>query len=576
MIKDNIEIVTKPNKGRSVIAKYDILAGQNIINELPIVCIPYLHSTISGLSVTSGAFKYSDAEKELKMATVATKFDGSLCMLAARYFIHSLKDHDTDRYNMIRNHVDISILNTDNSVMESLKECAKIMLQLIKRSCRGVANVSLELCIDIIYKLSCNVFTIVNEFFNDCGLGVYPLAAMINHSCIPNCIQHFNDEGVIAIRTMRNIKAGEEISISYIDIAMPTWLRRKELLKSYYFHCNCDRCIIADVTNDMMNEGYQCSVCSLNNLNGIYHLISSDLQLNIYKMWISGDNKLANNCSMSLFNKKLPYDLPLPYFNLLCSQITTATTTDYNNDKEHQSDSTSIVEEEGDDVDDVIRFQCNLCKHIYNSKQICETIRKSLHEIEMSMNKSNKKSNDYLSNEIIRFHSIYNSLKHLVPSENSYCMLLIRKRLKLAFEISLPIEDGVLLFPSNISNKYNIVNNGMDIQRLYEINLKKLMKAMAVCYPGGINICSLFCTIQYIWYIASKYNLYNDSYSLGVYSNKCSNSSDVAIINDRKTDLHTLFHLLPNILDQISIIYSKTHPFYYSMTDSYIAIKALF
>ena len=74
------------------------------------------------------------------------------------------------------------------------------------------------------------------------GVGIYPLGAMVNHSCTPNCIQvcapparpHVGFEpteqtpacrvqmfsgNVIEFRAATAIKPGDELTISYIELA---------------------------------------------------------------------------------------------------------------------------------------------------------------------------------------------------------------------------------------------------------------------------------------------------------------------------------------------------------------------
>jgi hypothetical protein len=79
------------------------------------------------------------------------------------------------------------------------------------------------------------------------GSAVYATLARINHSCAPNARQEHvistGDERVVA---SRDIAAGEEVNISYIDICQPTSRRREQLLASYRFNCVCKSCSAFD------------------------------------------------------------------------------------------------------------------------------------------------------------------------------------------------------------------------------------------------------------------------------------------------------------------------------------------
>jgi hypothetical protein len=48
--------------------------------------------------------------------------------------------------------------------------------------------------------------------------------------------------GKITIRAVRNIHAGEEISIAYTDIGPPVHIRQAQLLTSHGFVCDCEAC----------------------------------------------------------------------------------------------------------------------------------------------------------------------------------------------------------------------------------------------------------------------------------------------------------------------------------------------
>ena len=89
-------------------------------------------------------------------------------------------------------------------------------------------------------------------------LSVYPLAAMINHSCCPNAVRVFGTvpksergttaideectgDDVMIVHASTKISRGDEIVWSYIPPCGPVEQRR-QMLKKYGFVCECDRC----------------------------------------------------------------------------------------------------------------------------------------------------------------------------------------------------------------------------------------------------------------------------------------------------------------------------------------------
>ncbi|OVA12204.1 SET domain [Macleaya cordata] len=72
------------------------------------------------------------------------------------------------------------------------------------------------------------------------GVGLWILASFVNHSCYPNARRlHIGDH--LMVHASRDIKAGEEITFAYFDVLTPL-KKRREMSKTWGFHCNCKRC----------------------------------------------------------------------------------------------------------------------------------------------------------------------------------------------------------------------------------------------------------------------------------------------------------------------------------------------
>lgn len=89
----------------------------------------------------------------------------------------------------------------------------------------------------------CNAFTTHDSELRPTGIGLFPLAATLNHSCAPNAVVLFDGaRGGARVRAVAAVPAGDEVTIAYVDVAAPTPLRRAELLAGYDFACACRRC----------------------------------------------------------------------------------------------------------------------------------------------------------------------------------------------------------------------------------------------------------------------------------------------------------------------------------------------
>ncbi|KAL1851355.1 hypothetical protein Daus18300_012601 [Diaporthe australafricana] len=73
-----------------------------------------------------------------------------------------------------------------------------------------------------------------------CSTGIWIHASYMNHSCLANASRAFFGDMMI-VRATRDIKAGEEILMSYYP-AQTSFTKRKERLSSWGFRCGCPLC----------------------------------------------------------------------------------------------------------------------------------------------------------------------------------------------------------------------------------------------------------------------------------------------------------------------------------------------
>ncbi|KAJ1473416.1 hypothetical protein T484DRAFT_1836266 [Baffinella frigidus] len=132
-------------------------------------------------------------------------------------------------------------------------------------------KLSAEAAAELLLRIRYNSFPIADSAgAAEIGLGLYPAAALLNHSCAPNGALAFaagggalsvravvdiaaGEEagcalvfaaggGALAVRAVVDIAAGDEVTFSYIDPLQPRAARQALLKAAYAFDCSCTLC----------------------------------------------------------------------------------------------------------------------------------------------------------------------------------------------------------------------------------------------------------------------------------------------------------------------------------------------
>jgi len=85
---------------------------------------------------------------------------------------------------------------------------------------------------------ACNSFHLFDERERVRGSAMYPEAAMINHSCLPNCVMTAHGRH-LALESISPISFGEELTYCYVRSFEAG---SKETLDPWGFECDCVRC----------------------------------------------------------------------------------------------------------------------------------------------------------------------------------------------------------------------------------------------------------------------------------------------------------------------------------------------
>ncbi|XP_041057446.1 SET and MYND domain-containing protein 5 isoform X2 [Carcharodon carcharias] len=96
------------------------------------------------------------------------------------------------------------------------------------------------------------------EFLNCEGSGLYILQSCCNHSCDPNAETSFPENNfLLHLTALRDIKAGEEVCITYLDCCQrerSRHTRHRILRENYLFICSCPKCVAQAGDPDLTSE----------------------------------------------------------------------------------------------------------------------------------------------------------------------------------------------------------------------------------------------------------------------------------------------------------------------------------
>ena len=76
------------------------------------------------------------------------------------------------------------------------------------------------------------------------GVAMYPHATFFNHNCNPNVRRSdtYGTHACTTFVTLREVAAGEELTIGYCDLSEKVEVRRDYLRSNFFFFCACERC----------------------------------------------------------------------------------------------------------------------------------------------------------------------------------------------------------------------------------------------------------------------------------------------------------------------------------------------
>jgi hypothetical protein len=92
--------------------------------------------------------------------------------------------------------------------------------------------------------------------------GLYLHLSVFNHSCTPNCVKWSPAQGLSHVRTLRPVRAGEVLLISYLNPVEQTRQRRRcQLRETFGFLCACPLCVAALPSPLALVQALRCNAC---------------------------------------------------------------------------------------------------------------------------------------------------------------------------------------------------------------------------------------------------------------------------------------------------------------------------
>ncbi|XP_021782942.1 N-lysine methyltransferase SMYD2 isoform X3 [Papio anubis] len=184
---------------------------------------------------TSGATTASTASPERRLAHAQAGMFSHGCFWGK---LESLGDCKTNSKDSGQTDLD----KLDNEKKDLIQSDIAALHHFYSRHLEFPDNDSLVV---LFAQVNCNGFTIEDEELSHLGSAIFPDVALMNHSCCPNVIVTY--KGTLAeVRAVQEIKPGEEVFTSYIDLLYPTEDRNDRLRDSYFFTCECQECTTKD------------------------------------------------------------------------------------------------------------------------------------------------------------------------------------------------------------------------------------------------------------------------------------------------------------------------------------------
>lgn len=111
----------------------------------------------------------------------------------------------------------------------------------------------------------------------DGSKGVFLVGSRLNHSCDANLVRTWvAEEGKEYFVTVREVKEGEELTMSYVNSYESRAERRSKLMKDYDFDCHCPLCSFPSSESDRLDKIGAAILDKFKTLTTAFHTVPLD------------------------------------------------------------------------------------------------------------------------------------------------------------------------------------------------------------------------------------------------------------------------------------------------------------
>ena len=128
----------------------------------------------------------------------------------------------------------------------------RALVQFMREHSLAPSSVPTDMVIAEMKSLRTNSFGLFSDVFFTIGSGIFPQAALLNHSCEPNIVLSYwyrqteHKPPLCVGIASRAIAENEELTHSYVDASLPVAERRAQLEELRGFVCKCKRCLLQE------------------------------------------------------------------------------------------------------------------------------------------------------------------------------------------------------------------------------------------------------------------------------------------------------------------------------------------